>query len=202
MAISKDVLWKGIIEDFFTDFLLFFFAERSKEIDFSKDFEFLDKELEKIQIDSKSKRRRIDKLVKVYLKNGEEEWFLIHIEVQGYKDGGFPFRMFVYHYRLLDKFDRPVTSLAIFTDDNPNYHPKEYLHSHWGTEIRFRFNTYKLLEKEEAEFERLPGNAFSIVMKSAWIALKKNKDALLDNSISIARELMKSGFSKKRPENY
>ena len=43
--ISKDILWKGIIEDLFEDFLLFFYSDKVHEIDFDKGFEFLDKEL-------------------------------------------------------------------------------------------------------------------------------------------------------------
>jgi hypothetical protein len=43
-----------------------------KEVDFEKVYEFLDEELNKIKIKSKSKNSCSDKLVKLYLKNGSE----------------------------------------------------------------------------------------------------------------------------------
>ena len=39
--------------------------------------------------------RRADLLIKVPLKNGQEKWILLHIEVQGYQDKDLPRRMFI-----------------------------------------------------------------------------------------------------------
>ena len=55
----------------------------NEQIDFDKGYEFLDGELNRIKIKSKSRNRRSDKLVKVYLKDGTEQYLLIHIEIQG-----------------------------------------------------------------------------------------------------------------------
>jgi hypothetical protein len=41
----------------------------------------LDKELQRIVPRAKQGRRTVDKLVKVWLKSGEERWLLIHVEV-------------------------------------------------------------------------------------------------------------------------
>lgn len=43
-----DTLWKSILEDIFEDFLLFFYPDACSFFDFSKDFEYLDKELEQL----------------------------------------------------------------------------------------------------------------------------------------------------------
>lgn len=43
-----DTLWKSILEDIFEDFLLFFHPDAGSYFDFSKDFEYLDKELEQL----------------------------------------------------------------------------------------------------------------------------------------------------------
>ena len=60
--IAQDTLWKGILEDLFEDFLHYFYPEWAKnEIDFTKGFEFLDKELDKIYPASKDKKRFADK---------------------------------------------------------------------------------------------------------------------------------------------
>jgi len=44
--------------------------------------------------DKPSQTRYVDKLVKVYQRDGKEEWILVHVEVQGYHDKLFPARMF------------------------------------------------------------------------------------------------------------
>lgn len=92
--VDKDTLWKGIIEDLIEDFLHFFFPEYVDQIDFERGFAFLDKELEQLSPQSESIRRHADKLIKAYLKDGTEQWFLIHVEVQGYADEHFALRMF------------------------------------------------------------------------------------------------------------
>jgi hypothetical protein len=66
----------------------------------------------------------VDKLVKVYLKDGQEKWILVNIEVQGYRDPHFEERMFTYYYRIKDRYQHNITAWAIFTDNNVRYHPK------------------------------------------------------------------------------
>jgi len=70
-----DILWKGIIEDIFDDFLLFFFKEEASLFDIDRGFEFLDKELEQIfpGAEDASAPKFVDKLVKVFTKNNTEE---------------------------------------------------------------------------------------------------------------------------------
>ena len=53
----------------------------------------LDKELQPIVRQAKLGRRSVDKLVKVWLRDGEERWLRIHVEVQAWKGGDFPKRM-------------------------------------------------------------------------------------------------------------
>ena len=50
----------------------------------------LDKELQPIVRRAKQGRRYVDKLVKVWLKSGEERWLLVHVEVQTWKEGRLP----------------------------------------------------------------------------------------------------------------
>jgi predicted transposase YdaD len=141
-----DTLWKAILEDVFDDFLTFFYPNDGELFDFSKGFEFLDKELEELfpNLDSKS-IRYVDKLVKVYLRNGAEKWILVHIEVQGQKDVNFEERMFTYYYRIRDKYNREITAWAILTDQNVNYKPTIYQSEFLGTSLSYQFNTYKVL---------------------------------------------------------
>jgi predicted transposase/invertase (TIGR01784 family) len=195
----QDALWKGIIEDLFSDFLLYFYPEWSiQNVDFERDFEFLDKELETIYPERKGKRYA-DKLVKVPLLSGKEQWFLIHIEVQGYEDITFPERMFQYFYRIRDKHQKDVLAMVILTDENKDFHPKKYEYSFQKTKIEYHFDTFKILEKTENELN-IPNNIFSIVMLVAKKALKKRQkdEKIIQWKIELVKELLKGGYEQKK----
>ena len=152
--VSKDILWKGIIEDLIEDFLHFFFPEQVDQIDFERGFTFLDKELEQLSPQSESKRRHADKLIQAYLKNGEEQWFLIHVEVQGYSDENFAFRMYQYAYRIRDRYNRPIVALAIFTNANRLHHYSEYREAYWGTKTLYQYRTFTIIDHEPLALRR------------------------------------------------
>ena len=182
--ISKDTLWKGIIEDLFDDFLYYFFPNWAKTtVDFSKPFEFLDKELDEIYPKSKDNQKRYaDKLVKVFTKQGTTQWLLIHIEVQGYEDASFTERMFIYFTRIRERYQQNLLALAILTDDSKHFHPKEYTYQYQDTKLNYQFATFKLLEKSEKALN-IPNNPFSIVMLTA-------RRALIKSNLSDAKQLV------------
>jgi len=120
--VGKDTLWKGIIEDLVEDFLHFFFPDHIHLVDFGRGFSFLDKELEQLFPESEARNGHADKLIKAYLKDGTESWFLVHVEIQDYSDPGFAKRMFQYFYRIYDRHDRPITALVIYTDTDRRDH--------------------------------------------------------------------------------
>jgi hypothetical protein len=98
-------------------------------VNWDKGFQFLDKELAQISPESEAGRRYVDKLVKVYLQNGEERWVLVHIEVQSHRDEEFAERMFIYFYRIYDKFRRKVLSVAVFADPNSRFKPDRFVYN-------------------------------------------------------------------------
>ncbi|OIJ22398.1 hypothetical protein BKP45_07110 [Anaerobacillus alkalidiazotrophicus] len=122
--VDYDSLWKDVIEDFFEEFLLFFAPDLFEQVDRRRGFEFLEQELRKLYHESETNKKIMDKLVKVYLKNGEDKWILIHIEVQGTNETDFSKRMFQYFYRAFDKYDQQIYAIALFTD-----FPNEKAHS-------------------------------------------------------------------------
>lgn len=77
-----DSPWKDILARYFPHFISFFCSDIHAAINWSRGFEFLDQELQKIAADAAIGRRLADKLVKVYLRDGREVWILIHIEIQ------------------------------------------------------------------------------------------------------------------------
>ncbi|HEX5084434.1 MAG TPA: hypothetical protein VFY40_20510 [Blastocatellia bacterium] len=58
-----DSPWKDALDFLFDSFIAFFFPSAHAQIDWSRGFEFLDKELQKITADAAVGRRVVDKLV-------------------------------------------------------------------------------------------------------------------------------------------
>lgn len=200
-----DALWKGILEDLFDDFLLFYFPESIETIDFTKKFVFLDKELEQLFPNTQDEfsPKYVDKLVKVFTKSGIEEWILIHIEVQGSTDKNFTRRMYTYHYRILDKYNQPITALAILTDKHKSFKPSVYEYKFMGTSVRYEFNMYKILEANTKELQ-LSNNPFAVVILVVQTALKKGSisdEKLFDLKSKLVKELLKKDFSKSKIKN-
>ncbi|MFK7950282.1 MAG: Rpn family recombination-promoting nuclease/putative transposase [Saprospiraceae bacterium] len=195
---TQDQLWKGIIEELFVEFLHYFFPDFVDEVDFSKPYEFLDKELNQLIAESETKNRRADLLVKVHLKNKKEKILLIHTEVQGYEDSKFPHRMFQYNYRIYDKFKSPLTAIAILTDSNSNYRPSFYEITTWETTIRYEFKMFKLLDYAPDYFLQ-SDNPFATVLYIARSHLKKirNDEDLLNLKLELFRTMLERGQSKR-----
>ena len=198
----NDILWKATLEDLFDDFLRFFYPEADEFFDLNKGFEYLDKELDQLfppEADNYAPRY-VDKLVKVFTKTGQEEWILIHIEVQGYTDQDFARRMFQYYYRILDKYDKPITAFAIFADSNKSFHPKYYEREFLGTKVYYAFNTYKIIDQSDEELET-SNNPFAMAVLSAKLALSHNKlddQQLFDLAYNLAKGLLTKQMPKEK----
>ena len=160
-----DSPWKEVIEHFFPQFMAFFFPQAFQAIDWSKEYTFLDKEFQKITHDAETGKRYVDKLVQVYLRNGQETWLLIHLEVQGTPETGFAERMFIYHYRIYDQYRRQVVSLAILTDEQSDWRPHSFSYEMFGCRLLLDFPTVKLLDYQHrlAELQQ-EANPFAVVV--------------------------------------
>ncbi|MGB3654026.1 MAG: hypothetical protein WBA41_22840 [Rivularia sp. (in: cyanobacteria)] len=144
-----DSPWKEIIQLYFEDFMLFFFPQVHSQIDWSRGFEFLDQELQQVVRDAELGKRLVDKLVKIYRIGGEESWLLIHLEVQAQEKDNFPERMFVYNYRIFDRYKRPVASLAVLADSSSTWRPSQFGYELFGCTVDFKFPVVKLLDYQQ-----------------------------------------------------
>jgi hypothetical protein len=164
-ATDFDSPWKEALDRYFEQCLALFFPQAHADIDWSRGHEMLDKELQPIVRQAEQGRRYVDKLVKVWLKNGEERWLLIHVEVQARKEGEFPKRMYVYNHRLFDRYDREVISLAILADDDPAWRPSQYGYGRWGFRTGTEFPIVKLLDyAPQSEALETDPNPFATVV--------------------------------------
>ena len=190
--------WKEAIEVYFEEFLLFFFPQIYKDIDFSKPVEFLDIEFSTIVKDSEEKKRYVDKLIKVYLNDGTEQWLLIHVEVQTCQEKDFEKRLYVYNYRIFDRYNNEVITLVIMADDNPEYKPGTYSVKRWGFEHIFKFPVIKLFDyKENIDIETAV-SPFEIIVYAHLKTLetKNNYQSRLFWKLKLVKLLYQKGFSK------
>lgn len=152
-----DSPWKEALERYF--------PEAHEDIDWSRGYEFLDKELQQVVRDAASGKRHVDKLAKVWRKGGAEVWVLVHVEVQAQVDADFAERMYQYNYRLFDRYHRQVASLGVLADTHAGWRPDGYGYALWGCRVSLRFPVVKLLDYE-AQWESLEqsSNPFAIMV--------------------------------------
>jgi hypothetical protein len=195
-----DSPWKEILEIYFEDFVQFFFPQIHAEIDWSRGYDFLDQELAQVVRDAELGKRLADKLVKVWKLDGEETWVLIHIEIQSQEEGQFSERMFVYYYRLRDKYDLPIASLAILGDERDTWRPQPFESELWGCAVSFRFPIIKLLDylPRWAELESSQ-NPFAIVVMAHLKTKETRNDAVARKEwkFKLTRMLYERGYERQ-----
>jgi len=169
-------------------------------IDWNIKIKFLDKEFQKITKESVAGRRHTDKLVEVTLKNRSNKWILIHIEVQSRKNPDFSERMFVYNYRIYDRYRIPVTSIAILADDSPLWDPHPFRYGMWGSTMGLDYIKTKLLDyKNKWLYLETSDNPFAIVAMAHLKALETRKNASLRKQwkTGLTKLLYQKGYSRE-----
>ena len=197
---DEDSPWKEILERYFKEFLAFFFPEAHAAIAWDKGYEFLDKELQKVVRDAKLGKRLVDKLVKVHTHEGVETWVLVHVEIQGQIDADFARRMYVYNYRLFDRYDRRIASLAVLTDDQVQWRPSSFGYELWGCRAGLEFPVVKLLDymQDSATLETNP-NPFALVVLAhlETHATRRKAKERLQGKLALVRMLYERGYAKQ-----
>ncbi|MGH9845812.1 MAG: DUF4351 domain-containing protein [Blastocatellia bacterium] len=195
-----DTPWKDILDRLLPQFMAFFFPDAHRQIDWRRGYELLDKELQKITADAAIGRRAVDKLVKVWLKTGKQAWVLIHIEVQGRREAKFDWRVFIYQSRIINRFNLPVATFVVLTDEHPNWRPSEFHYELLGTESILRFSAAKLLDYRQkwGELEK-SDNPFAIVVMAHLRAIETRRDPRrrLNWKVTLTRMLYRRGYSKR-----
>lgn len=123
---DHDSPWKIILAIYFKEFLLLLFPEIHAQIDWTREVEFLDHELQKVDVDAEVGRRYADKLAKVYTLDGHVAFVLVHVEIQGYVEKRFPERMYQLNSRVYQMHAVDVVSLAVLTDESPSFVPEQF----------------------------------------------------------------------------
>jgi len=110
-ALPHDQLWKQLLWAFFQDFMVLFFEDVARELDFEK-AELLDKE--QFTDLPTGKRRELDLVVKVRTKDGNPEIVLIHVEVERKRRAAMARRMWEYYSLLRLRHRLPVFPVVVY----------------------------------------------------------------------------------------
>jgi hypothetical protein len=82
-ASNFDEAWKEVLDAYFQEFMEFFYPDLAQFIDWTKGYEFMDKELQALTTDGLIGKKYVDKLVKIYSHTGQAGMVLLHTEIQG-----------------------------------------------------------------------------------------------------------------------
>lgn len=188
-------------QGYFPQFMAFFFPEAYSAIDWPKGFDFLDSELQQVTLEAETGKRIVDKLVKVYLQNGQEEWLLLHIEIQNQKEADFSERVYIYSTRLFDKFRRAVASFAVLGDTDPHWRPQSFHQEALGSRHDFSFQIAKLIDYENVEELSASDNPFAIVVQAHLAAQatkgKASQQRRRQRKYSLTTMLYERGWSEQ-----
>ncbi len=157
--------------------MAFYFPDAYAGIDWTKEHVFLDQELRAVVQDAELGTRFVDKLVRVTELSGTESWIYIHIEVQGTRQTEFAKRMFVYNYRIFDRYEKPVASLAVLADEHKQWKPTSYGYAVLGCKHTLEFPIAKLTDYDEKLDELLASeNAFALITAAHILTRQTRKE--------------------------
>jgi len=200
-AADNDNAWKEILDEhYFPKFMAFYFPKTYRIIDFNRPIEFLDKEFQKIGIIGEVGNKRVDKLVKVFLKDGSEKWLLVHVEIQASVESNFAERLYIYNYRIFDRYHKDVITLAVLTDDNKKFRPEKYEVKYPDTCLTLKFGTVKLLDYRPkiAELEKSK-NPFAVITLTYLRLMEAKNDTAMKYfwKFTLIKSLYRKGYTKE-----
>jgi hypothetical protein len=195
-----DSPWKEALEVYLHSILELCFPRVSQEIDWDVPVVFLDKELQALVRDAVLGEQRVDKLVRVSLRGGGEEWILVHVEVQNQPDARLPLRVYQYHHRVRDRYDQRVLTLVILADDRADWRPSHYEESILECHVRFDFPICKLLDLVPVVQEAADrGKPSAVIVLANWVAqqTRHDMDERLGLKWNLTRRLYGAGLERK-----
>jgi hypothetical protein len=204
IVIDFDSNWKFLIVKYILQFIEFFIPDLYADIDTTRKPVFLDNELQTIWRSMKTGLKMTDKLVQVWLKNGEERLVLVHIEVQARFETLFSKRMFTISYRILDKYKVEPVSLAVFVDTPVPAKFDTYEHATYGTETRFKYNAYKVIDQIEIELLKRDHNLFALAVLAnlRTIQTKPKEESQKENAAFDRLTFKKHLFNLLKERNF
>jgi hypothetical protein len=139
-------------------------------------------------------------LVKIYRIGGEESWILVHVEVQAQEESDFSRRMYNYNYRIFDRYNRSVASVAVLGDEGVDWRPNQFGYDLFGCRVDFQFPIVKLLDyKQRLSQLESSRNPFATVVMAHLAALETRNDRLQrkQQKLTLVRRLYSLGLERE-----
>jgi len=192
-----DRSWRDVLTENVDDAILFFMPDIATDRDYDKKPLLIPTEFPAIGGDSDKGMRNSDVGLSISLKTGIDQRLAFHIEQQHAHDKDFALRMFQGYYRMSDKLQIPVTSLAIFTG---NLSPiAVYATACHGTELSSKYNVYHVVSVDVKELER-DECIFALVVLAARRMLDAGGDPEKRGlySLELLKLMRERGYDAKR----
>jgi hypothetical protein len=192
--------WKQALELAFELFLALFLPDLYDLIDWTREHDALEQELQKLMPESATGVRRVDKLFKAKRKETHDpRFFHVEAQAQPQPEEEFGRRMYTYSYRGRDLLGQPLIRIAILCDDQPEWHPKQYKEGEHGSEVTFTFRTVKVLQWAGRQAELEAGDNLFGLFVSAHLESQKTRDdpdTRAEGKIRLLSNLLK----RERPD--
>lgn len=124
----------------------------------------------------------------------------MHIEIQGQPESGFAERMYVYNYRIYDRYQRSVASIAVLGDEHSSWRPDQFGYELWGSEVRFRFPVVKLLDYQQRwTVLETSSNPFATVVMAHLKAqaTRQDRSERKEWKLAITKRLYEKGYGRE-----
>jgi len=203
---ENDRYLKDAFEQNFADFLRFVFPDADGRFDLSREVVFMDKEFSPPDPERGGGQgnRVADLLAKVQTHAGEEEWILVHTEIEGGRSPSLPFRIFDYWLRIWIKHKRDVETVVFFTGGEEQPKPSVFETGTPTTGVRFHYQVCDIHGFSDGSLMAME-NPFSIVVLACRASLLEGKvpDSELNRiRIEIAKKMVRQGYGKERTERF
>jgi hypothetical protein len=193
-----DTPWKDATKAFFREFLTLTLPKLAADVDWLCPPEFLEQELVNLlkgRLKIKDKIHKTDRLVKLYLLSGQEQFLFLHAEHQHNPQNIFPRRMYIYRSLIALKHDTDnIVPIAVFTGAPPAIDSLIYKHELYGGKISYEFNVYIIAYQSEEELLK-SDNPFALIVLAALYAYRSGEDKL--QKFTFMRKLFELAFQKQ-----
>ncbi|MEW5767767.1 MAG: hypothetical protein AB1797_09100 [bacterium] len=156
--------------------------------------------MKKLSLKAVKGAKHVDKLVKVYLKEGGEQWILVHIEVQGSPEKDFSLRMFRYFYLIFDRYGQKVVSMAILTGPKRVAEEGRYELKTYGSGVEFQYLSFRLMDYNKDKLEQDSNPISLVVLASQEKERAKQKEEKFDTKRYLVRKLYERGYQREKVE--
>jgi len=175
---DHDRIFKELLTVFFVEFVQLFLPDVAAYLD-STSIEFLDKEV--FSDVTAGEKKEVDLLVKARFQ-GEEAFFLVHVENQAKRQTDFPKRMFTYFARLHEKYNLPIYPVVIFSHNaSRRLEPHQYQVAFPGkTVLQFEYVSIQLKRLSWRDYISTPNPVASALMAKMKIAAKDRPKVRLE----------------------